>query len=93
MDLDKIGKTIKWVRLYRGLSLDGVSAICGLSKCWLRLVERGSRPSKKAVYKICLALRILPSQLQTLADNPHTLTSRGNAFFTIAWILKEGGEK
>ena len=65
-----IGRNLKTIRTGRGLSLDGVSEITGISKAMLGQIERGeSNPTVATLWKIANGLKV--SFTSFLEDN-HT---------------------
>lgn len=64
----KIGKNLQVIRKSRGLSLDQVSELCGVSKGMLGQIERGeSNPTISVLWKIVNGLRI---SFATLMEEP-----------------------
>ena len=60
----KLGQVVKSFRLQIGLSQEDVAFRAGLHRTYISDVERGSRNiSLKAIYSICSALEINPSEL------------------------------
>jgi transcriptional regulator with XRE-family HTH domain len=54
-----IGKNLKMIRTSRGLSLDGVSEMTGISKAMLGQIERGeSNPTVATLWKIASGLKV-----------------------------------
>ncbi|KKO53335.1 helix-turn-helix domain-containing protein [Paenibacillus sp. DMB20] len=64
----KIGRNLQIIRKSRGLSLDQVSDLCGVSKGMLGQIERGeSNPTISVLWKIVNGLRI---SFATLMEEP-----------------------
>jgi transcriptional regulator with XRE-family HTH domain len=56
---EKVGRNLQRIRKNRGLSLDKVAELTGVSKAMLRQIERGeSSPSVSTVWKIANGLRL-----------------------------------
>lgn len=60
----KLGQAIKSFRLKLGLSQEELAFRSGFHRTYISDIERGSRNiSLKAIYSICSALKINPSEL------------------------------
>ncbi|WP_080847424.1 helix-turn-helix domain-containing protein [Cytobacillus gottheilii] len=67
-----IGSNLKDIRRLRGLSLDGCSALTGVSKAMLGQIERGeSNPTVTTLWKIAKGLQISFSSL--IKEDPSTI--------------------
>ncbi|WP_158228068.1 helix-turn-helix transcriptional regulator [Pseudonocardia sp. MH-G8] len=60
-----IGRRLREIRLWRGLSLRAVAELAGFSASYLSLIERGQRPVDKrsTLESLAAALRVAPSEL------------------------------
>lgn len=71
-----IGRRLREVRVWRGLSLRSVAELSGLSASYLSLIERGRRPVERRsmLEALAAALRVAPSELG--ASFPDTIADR-----------------
>jgi transcriptional regulator with XRE-family HTH domain len=62
-----IGRRLREIRLWRGMSLRAVAELAGFSAAYLSLIERGQRPVDKrsTLEALAEALRVAPSELGT----------------------------
>lgn len=60
-----VGRRLREIRLWRGLSLRAVAELAGFSASYLSLIERGERPVDKrsTLEALAAALRVAPSEL------------------------------
>jgi transcriptional regulator with XRE-family HTH domain len=60
-----VGRRLREIRLWRGLSLRAVAELAGFSAAYLSLIERGERPVDKrsTLEALAAALRVAPSEL------------------------------
>ena len=62
---DLIGRRLREVRAWRGMSLRATAELAGLSKSYLSMIERGERPVERrsTLQALATALRVAPSEL------------------------------
>ncbi|MHA6619257.1 helix-turn-helix domain-containing protein [Pseudonocardia sp. DLS-67] len=60
-----VGRRLREIRLWRGMSLRAVAGLAGFSASYLSLIERGERPVDKrsTLEALAAALRVAPSEL------------------------------
>ncbi|WP_424184666.1 helix-turn-helix domain-containing protein [Actinokineospora sp. G85] len=65
---EKIGRRIRELRSFRGLTLEQLAGLSGFSKGYLSLLERGRKPIDKrsTLEAIAAALRVAPSDLASI---------------------------
>ncbi|BBG03117.1 MULTISPECIES: helix-turn-helix domain-containing protein [Pseudonocardia] len=71
---DLIGRRLREVRAWRGLSLRATAELAGLSASYLSRIERGERPVERrsTVEALAGALRVAPTELTGRPVAPHT---------------------
>lgn len=84
----KIGRNLQEIRKSRGLSLDAVAELCGVSKGMLGQIERGeSNPTISVLWKIVNGLRI---SFATLMEEPTSSVTVVRLEDTTPLIAEEG---
>ncbi len=63
-DNDAVGRSIRRLRIEKGLSQDVLSGLAGIARTHLSMIENGDKqPNFETLWKIALALEMRPSAL------------------------------
>ncbi len=74
IELDKsvIGKTIKSIRIEKGISQEVCSGLAGIARSHLAMIENSSKqPNFETLWKLSFALGITPHELILKIENEH----------------------
>ncbi len=64
LDPIKVGKTIAFFRLQKGISQEVLSGLADIGRSHLSAIERGERkPTLETFYRICMALNVKMSDV------------------------------
>ena len=59
-----VGHTIRHLRTRKGMSQDLLSGLAGIARTHLTMIENGHKqPNLETIWKLALALQMLPSEL------------------------------
>ncbi|MGX7828307.1 helix-turn-helix domain-containing protein [Actinokineospora sp. 24-640] len=67
-----IGRRVREIRAWRGLTLSAVAQVAGMSPGYLSMIERGLRPvtKRRVLESLAAALRVAPGELTGTPDLP-----------------------
>ena len=69
-DNQALGRTIRNLRIRRQMSQELLSGLAGIARTHLTMIESGKKqPNLETVWKIALALQMLPSELIAEVEN------------------------
>lgn len=64
-----IGKTIKALRIKRGLSQEDLAGLCEVDRSYISMIEVGrNEPSVSKIFELCIGLNIKPSSFFHLVE-------------------------
>ena len=69
-DNQALGRTIRNLRIRKEMSQDLLSGLAGIARTHLTMIESGKKqPNLETVWRIALALQMLPSELIAEVEN------------------------
>lgn len=67
-----IGKTVKAVRIKRGLTQEDLAHECNVDRSYISMIEVGrNEPSVTKIFELCNGLKIKPSDFFKLVENEY----------------------
>jgi transcriptional regulator with XRE-family HTH domain len=67
-----IGKTVKAIRIKKGLSQEDLAHECNVDRSYISMIEVGrNEPSVTKIFELCKGLKIKPSDFFKLIENEY----------------------